>query len=1289
MERGEARIFKRIKRATRRRLTAVLMVMMMTATLFSSMGTVSAATVTDFTVTINFYAFDQTTPAAPELNSGNSSRNYHVVVTLKDKETNEVAGYGFAVIEDINQTTQTLHITEFWTTEENDEGWRITPKWETLEYDPALYTASSVRLYYGSSPAYQSEWNPGVGYSSLITQQDTIDGYIFMSSSVNTETAVINLYKGTQEYVVRVEFDPEATEITEDDGYYILVSAKHKSGSYSYYYAPLVTDGTSTTVDFEVKNGDGAQSWGGTTGDWIDMNGNATTEKYTGNWSPVTVRILKAVPGKQPTAKQAIDGNFVQETTSVKDCSVSYEGVTKVRDEENCVVENCDVIKLTKTSPTADYNYLTVLGDAVNYGIVSGKITQSNHSEGNFATKVYALGTGGDFNFDPDLSGNGTEQVPGNYLVGRIESDKMRFGNETPATAAVFVGKGSKDKVQNEAASENVIVIPMEEPEINSAIDDMISHMKRVSAAMAAKDATTEPIVVDNTVYLDTTGFEDGVTIYIDADAYNGPGKPFSKDSGLKITMKPNQTIVFNFKEATEVVLSKAVVDLGDGTGEHTTNTINGAFGEEQNIYADKINQRLVWNCPKATSIDTHISGGIYLAPRNDAKMTLGDTTTGWGVCAGEVIMGKTSEYHFVYQGLKKENGVTLKAFKQVDDTPATATEKFKFALERYNADLGAFEPVQTDVLDGDGVPTGEKTDLLFENDGETIVMPVTIMTGGRNIFRITEVGKSDSTTGTYTLDDKAIYAQFDVTINDLTDDSAMIPGPVTYYKKFENGEVREKMNEADRTFHNTTVTTNNDDPNGNGTNDDPNGNGTNDDPNGNGTNDDPNGNGTNDNPNGNGTNDNPNGNGTNDNPNGNGTNDNPNGNGTNDDPNGNGTNDDPNGNGTNDNPNGNGTNDNPNGNGTNDNPNGNGTNDDPNGNGTNDNPNGNGTNDNPNGNGTNDNPNGNGTNDNPNGNGTNDNPNGNGTNDDPNGNGTNDNPNSNGTNDNPNGNGTNDNPNGNGTNDNPNGNGTNDNPDGNGTNDNPNGSGTNDNPNGNGTNDNANGNGTIDDTNGNGTNDNAGGNGTSDTTAGNTTQNYVGDEAQNAAGEAAQSTAGDAGQSNAGRATQNTAGGTGQNTTSETAQNAAGEAAQSATGNVGQNTAGSAGQASTGEAGQSNTGGATQNGNEEVAKSGTGEVAQNPAVETTQAATGKTNTETGSISGQGTGEKTNRDIPEVTGEGSAEQPSKTARDEISETSVKTGDTITNSLIILMLLLSTLTIITVMVIKTDRAKVRC
>ena len=42
-----------------------------------------------------------------------------------------------------------------------------------------------------------------------------------------------------------------------------------------------------------------------------------------------------------------------------------------------------------------------------------------------------------------------------------------------------------------------------------------------------------------------------------------------------------------------------------------------------------------------------------------------------------------------------------------------------------------------------------------------------------------------------------------------------------------------------------------------------------------------------------------------------------------------------------------------------------------------------------------------------------------------------------------------------------------------------------------------------------------------------------------------------------------------------------------------------------------------------------------------------------------------------------------------TETIVKTADTISNSLIILMLLLSILTMVTVMLIKTERAKERC
>ena len=1251
------------------------MVMMMTVSLFSSVGIASAEPVTDFAVTINFYEFDQTTPAAPYLqveNHGNpyTDKNYHVVVTLKDKGTGEVAGYGFADIENINQATQTLHITEFYTTAE-DDGSR-NPLFEPLEYDPEQYVASGVRLYYGKSPARGIYGYPGVAYSELITQQDTIDGYIFMGSDVDATTGEINLYKGTQEYAVRISFTDDAGTITADDGYYILVSAKHKSGNneFSYYYAPLVTNenegDNAKTVDFVVANGNGIKNGPDRVdGDWLDNNGHKTPEKYTGNWKEVTVKIIKVKPEleTEPNLNDVLQGTNITEVKEVKNFRVTHQGITPERDEFNWVVKNYDVVELSELSVAADYNYLTVLGDAVNYGIVSSRIMQSNHSEGNFATKVY--GRSGDLNFDPDLSGNGTEQVPGNYLVGRIEGEQMRFGNKTPATAAVFVGDGSASKVESNAPG-NVIIIPMKEPEINSAIDNMISHMKRVSRAMAAKEATLTPDVISNTLYLDTTSFEDGVTIYIDADAYNGEGKPFSADEGAHIKMKPNQMIVFNFKEATDVLVTKVVVDFGDGTGEHTTDTDTGIFLNGQNYYADKINRQLVWNCPVAKNIDTHISGGIYLAPQNDAKMTLGHTTTGWGVCAGEVVMGKTSEYHFVYQGLTKENGVTLKAFKQVDGEPAGENEKFEFALERYDADRGEFTAVQTD--------------LTFENDGESIEIPVTVMTGGRNIFRIVEVGKSDSTEGTYTLDEKAVYVQFDVTITDL---AVMIPGPVNYYKKFENGEVREKMNEADRTFHNTKVTTNNDDPNGNGTNDDPNGNGTNDDPNGNGTNDDPNGSGTNDDPNGNGTNDDPNGSGTNDDPNGNGTNDNTNGNGTNDNTNGNGTNDNTNGNGTNDNTNGNGTNDNTNGNGTNDNTNGNGTNDNTNGNGTNDNTNGNGTNDNTNGNGTNDNTNGNGTNDNTNGNGTNDNTNGNGTDDNTNGNGTNDSTGGNGTNDTTGGNGTNGNgandttggngANGNGTNDSTGGNGTNDTTGGNGTNGNgandttggngANGNGTNDNTNSNGTNDNTNGSGTNDSTGGNGTNNTTGGNGTTNTPSGNggsavapeqnVNPNTAGNTTQNsAAGEATQNSTGEATQNSGGDATQNAASNATQNNTGEVAQNTTGEAAQQTTGEATQNATGEAAQQTTGEAKQNTT----------------GEAAQNTTGDTATAVSGGITT---------------------TVDGSTEKTVTTPPAANTETSVKTGDTISNSLVILMMLLSILTVITVMLVKTERVRERC
>ena len=502
MARGEARVFKRFKKTTRRRLTAVLMVMMMTVSLFSSVGIASAEPVTDYKVKITFYDFDQNNTIVPsitpEFNSEYRYPNYHVVVTLKDKETGEVAGYGFAVVDNINKATHELSITKFWTTEETGDVTNPSPAWKPLEYDPSQYK-TSVRLYYGSTPdKVENPWNPeqlfynGTPYSKLITQQDTIDGYIFMGSSAEETSGWIKLYKGTQEYAVRVVFDPAASEIKEEDGYYILVSAQHKSGNHSYYYAKLVTDGTDNVKDFVVKNGNGRNGFGQVNGDWVTENGNPTSEKFTGNWNPITVTILKAKPGENPNINNALQRTNVEIVTEVKNYRISHEGISQVRDEIRSVVENCDVIRLTEIAPKAEYNYESVLGDAVNYGIVADNITQNNHSETNFATKKFITSNGQ--NFDPDLSGNGTEHVPGNYLVGEIsdpenpENEKpMRFGNQTPATAVLFVGEGSEKKVWNDAPIENVVIVPMQKEDIDSAVDDMISHMKRVSAAMAAK----------------------------------------------------------------------------------------------------------------------------------------------------------------------------------------------------------------------------------------------------------------------------------------------------------------------------------------------------------------------------------------------------------------------------------------------------------------------------------------------------------------------------------------------------------------------------------------------------------------------------------------------------------------------------------------------------------------------------------------------------------------------------------------------------------------------------------
>ena len=763
-------------------------------------------------VTINFFNFTQTAPITPSIaNPGDSHSlmNYHVVATLTDKTTKEVAGYGFQILDNINQASQTIDIRNFYTTAEGARHPNVGPwpgtvqtAWTDLDggYDPAKYDVK-LRLLYGVTPAtYNGGWYnfQGASYSELMNQNSTVDGYLFSGSSIEGYDGEINLFKGHNTYEVEFIFDPEPGTITDQDNFYLVATAKHQSTEDSYYVTKLTSNGASEKLVLKVENPD-----------WTNDKGESQNEKYSTSWN-VDVRICQAEEGAEPSQSQIINGNLIvnKDVKVLNGYTVTVDPTLQKQEDPATETEYVkQVINLSKVKTSKDYTMFDILGDSLYYGLTAPEIIQSHHSETNLATKVYSNPGNGNW-MEPDLSGIGDTQVPGTFLIGEIKKgEQLQFGNLTPKTPVVLVGKGCESQVFS-SKPDVAVAVGTDKDSINAKVDSMIDHMLDVSADLAAQTPTDISInIVESELRIDTTSLPDGATIYVDGDKYSSY---IAKGEVLKIKKNPKQLIVFNFKTTKDVVIGKAYVDNGDGM--KSTETVNQAYSDPKNIAADQVAQGLVWNVanmdPGAT-FKQDKAGGMFLLPNPKVKADIGNASCGWVISAAPFEI-KNGEFHFVYRDLKPEgvSSVLLQAFKTVDGVNATEDQKFEFSLSRF--DGTDFVPVEIPVLDVDGQPTGTTIPYKVINNKNRINFAASNMLEGINVFLIKETKKAEDTDGAYKIDSsKDIYAAFTVIVQDLNGTKVKIPGAVKYYGSFDptTGELTDELDADGRTFKNTTIT--------------------------------------------------------------------------------------------------------------------------------------------------------------------------------------------------------------------------------------------------------------------------------------------------------------------------------------------------------------------------------------------------------------------------------------------------------------------------------------------------
>lgn len=706
-------------------------------TLTSELRKLDNTVQTDHSVNTYFYGADKETtetisPALGTTEGEDKDHRYYIVATLRakdgDRVINKVAAYQIAAFEmtDTDGSVQTSLSGEYQLVDAGGNNVDSTK----IGYDPDMFEVS-VRLYH-------KDQLPGDYLNAAVynSPSDIVPGYDFMSNEKVTgqEVTEIKLHKSyTKDYKVRVSFDPSSPAITAGDKLYLLVTLEHRMTGTEYGFISLgeIEAGT-LSVDY-------------TDFDWYklqDSNYISTSASITGN-EKTTVRLLLASGDDFDVAKAINRTNCTVfgEGEIAKGCIVSYAQEQTKEDENNTTTHITDYVKLTKIRVSSDYSFTDILGQGVYYGINANVLNQQNHIQSNFAVNNY---TGNGQPIEADLASEA-----GAFIATDVK-DSMFIGNSHSGDVLLYVNPD--DAIVGVAPRDPrgfVYTIATPAEELETQVNAILNHGASMSAALATHPATfVTNDLGKNYIDIDTYDFLDDATIYLDGDALRGY---ISTTSGIKLTKKPNQMIVFNFSDSSSLRLGKFEYRYGREDNYMVTDSPIG-HGDVQNDNIDLIAKHVVWNVQNATSVIIDICTGMFLIPQINSQTTVAGTSSGWIITGGKVT--NEGEWHSVYGELPSVSKTNLNVGKTIDGKTPNGSQVFSFTVEHLNN--GSWDRVSFTDENGNPTDTVQNTNGTIKADG------INVLNAGWNIYRIKEsmiIPESTQTTGEYVVDSRAIYA--------------------------------------------------------------------------------------------------------------------------------------------------------------------------------------------------------------------------------------------------------------------------------------------------------------------------------------------------------------------------------------------------------------------------------------------------------------------------------------------------------------------------------------------------
>ncbi|MBE6869215.1 MAG: hypothetical protein E7494_10715, partial [Ruminococcus albus] len=607
-----------------------------------------------------------------------SDNTYYLLVHAVGKDT-DYQGTTFKYFED-GESKDAYDLIEIdadgtdWTSpafslwEKRSRGAEMWGSWQVRDVVPDVVTMEGVFLK-NSDPSKELTLENAIGGNNC-TVVDNIEGMElndagYSGYSTYGGTFSFNAVAGKAspaKYSVELSFDAPAT-ITEDDNIYLLVEADTSDTDYKYVLEKLTLNGEQNkTIDIT---------------DWYDSNGKSPEGVEYYNGAATRVTLLKSTVSDL-TVNNAVNRSNCGEIANggfFKGSTVKYGRQTSVEAE---IPEYTEHISFNKTSSVNGYDFRSILGNGLYYGMVIDRFEQGNHTESNYAVNYYE---GNNVANTPDISGkfgghfyfaefvHFNDEIddyaePSDYVNFDskdfdIDPDGKFFIDNTSACCeeGAVLHFDSESRMKETMDRDGIAREYEDKSTIKGVIDPIIANMQAVSNDLAGLPVNAAPTIVGENAYISGEGYDDDAVLVIDGDAI----APYIAESGkVHIELKGTQMVIFNFDEVTEARIDEFNIRrIGDADYQLSTTPSNeNTLAGGKNYWLDQNAARyIVWNLNSVKALDINKSTGIFLIPDENSVTRIKGTSSGWLESAG-YVNNPDGEWHFLYTDLPRNTTV-------------------------------------------------------------------------------------------------------------------------------------------------------------------------------------------------------------------------------------------------------------------------------------------------------------------------------------------------------------------------------------------------------------------------------------------------------------------------------------------------------------------------------------------------------------------------------------------------------------------------------------------------------